>query len=413
MYSSPEGIIKNLEVFEENYIPDVLWVRSDRAQMLINRYIRRLQLAASSTDVTLIYGMFGRVGIGKTTIARYVGRKVEQLANRSGYNFKHVYVNIFYSPTFHEMARMIVKQLIPKVEWRGVSLEEITRAIADYVYRNNLRLLIILDEIQALFKKKGEDAEKLYTLLRLYEIVPDRVEPGSGVDIMLVAQSEQILSYLHEFLPQVESQISLKVRLEPYTVKELYKILLQRAEIGLYEGTWDDSILQTIAEYYGVDSKIAKMPEGSARKAIIALRTAAEIAESEGKRRIMQEHLSKALGLEVAAIDRRLLQSLSKHELLLLLAIAELTMEKNDYSITSEVRSRYEEYAAMYGEKPRGHTQINEYLRRLSSLDLIIARPSSKGVRGRTTLIRLAPEIPADMLRSELILLLEGKSSWS
>jgi cell division control protein 6 len=408
MYTS--RIIRELRVFEENYVPDILYVRKDIADMLIAKYMRRIIHGASGSDITLIYGFLGKVGIGKTTIARYVARTVEMLAKRQGYNVKHVYVNVYDLPTIHETLNRILLQVNPKVAQRGTSLSDKLKALVDTIYMNELRLLVVLDEIQMFFKKPGIEIEKLYTLFRIHEIIPGRSEPGTGVDYIMVAQSDEVLSYFHEMLPQVESQIGLRLTLQPYTTKELYQILLQRAEVGLYPGTWDDLILETISEYYGVDSKVAKRPEGSARQAIVALRTAAEIAEAQGSHRITDEHVSMALGMETpATIDRNLLRSLSKHELLLLLAVAELTMEKQGYATTGEVRARYEEYAREYGEKPRGHTQFNEYIRRLASRELIIAKASSKGIRGRTTLIRLPPEIPPSAIRGEIIMMLEGQ----
>jgi cell division control protein 6 len=404
------AIFRDLRVFEENYVPDILYVRKDVADMLISKYVRRIMHNASGSDITLIYGMLGRVGIGKTTIARYVAKNVEMITRRQGYNVKAIYVNVYDLPTVHETLNRILYQLNSRIATRGTSISDKLKALVDLIYAGNMRLLIVLDEIQMLFKKQGADIEKLYTIFRIHEIIPGRAEPGTGVDFILVAQSEQILSYLSERLPQVESQIGLRLRLQPYKTIELYKILKQRAEMGLYDGTWDDSILETIAEYYGIDSTTAKRPEGSARMAIVALRTAAEIAEAEGSPRIREEHISKALGMETAAtLEKWVLQSLSKHELLILLAIAELTMEREGYSTTGEVKERYEELARLYGEKPRGRTQFNEYIKRLSNLDLIIAKPSSKGIRGRTTLLRIPPEIPPGVLRSEIYLMLEGE----
>ncbi|MCE4624257.1 MAG: AAA family ATPase [Desulfurococcales archaeon] len=403
------NIIRDMRVFEDSYIPPTLPVRQDIADMLAMRFYRRIMRGASSADLTLVYGNLGRVGIGKTTIVRYAARKAVEVARRKGYNTDYVYVNLFDGPTIHEVINRILTQLNPKIAWRGVSLSDKIQALADTLYMNNMRLIVILDEIQTLFKRPGSDADKLYTLIRLHELAPHRVESGVGADYVLIASNEMILSYLRERLPMIESQISYILRLDPYRSAELYKILLQRAELGLYPGTWDDSLLATIADFYGIDSPVAKRPEGSARMAIVALRTAAEIAESEGQHRITGRHVSMALGMATpASLDRRILENLSKHELLLLLAIAQLTMEKDDFSTTGEVRKLYEELAKEHGEKPRGHSQFNEYIKKLSALDLIIARPSSKGVRGRTTLMRIAPEIPADLLRSEIMLILEG-----
>ena len=75
-----------------------------------------------------------------------------------------------------------------------------------------------------------------------------------------------------------------------------------------------------------------------------------------------------------------------------------LSRDKKSYATTGEVREKYEYLARIYGENPRGHTQFNLYMRKLDAIGLIEAKPSGKGMRGRTTLLRLAPEIPAQHL---------------
>ena len=408
-----EPIVVRPEVFDENYKPPVLRVRGDMARLLLNMYIRRIEHRPSTTDIVFIYSPLGRVGVGKTLLARWVGEAAEQVLSRRGLNFRFVYINVYERPTIHEVVNKIADRLGLKIAKRGPSLYEKVKAIADRLYMENMRILVALDEVQVLLQR-DEDAAKLYSIVRLYEEVPERVAPGVGADFLFIAQSETALSQLKERLPQVHSMISFKLALQPYKTGELYEILRQRAELGLRPGSWSDEVLYTIAEFYGIDSLAAGDPSGSARSAIKTLYSAALAAEAEGAPAVFERHVRFALssGEARAVVDRTALRGLSKHKKLLLLAIAQLALAGRSPATTGEVRREYEAVAEQYGEEPRGKTQFNEYLQELERLGLIIRRPSGKGMRGRTTLISLSTEIRPDVLRSELVRMLEGRPAW-
>ncbi|MCE4628272.1 MAG: AAA family ATPase [Desulfurococcales archaeon] len=404
-------IIVDPEVFQDTYTPNPLPVRHEIVQELVSKYLLALERGHPSTDITLIYGKYpGVVGIGKTTIARLTGRLLEETAKRRGYNVKFLHINTYGYRGVHDLVNAILESLGAAVAKRGISLADKISHLADILYMKNLRLFLVLDEVQNLFLRGRDEAENLYMLLRIHEIKPSRIRGTVGADYLLIAQDSKILSLIRAMLPQVESQIGWRIPVEPYTTRELFEILLDRARRGLAPGSWDDEILERIACYYGRDCPEAGDPRGIARKAIIALRTAAEKAEARGASRITDLDVSHALSEEAEAlVDVSMLEALDKHRLILLLAIAELTLEKGDYASTGEIREKYEELASLYGEKPRKHSQLHEYIRDLRYKGLIIARPSGKGVRGRTTLIRLAQEIPPDVARMIIRSILEGR----
>ncbi|MEB3844804.1 MAG: AAA family ATPase [Desulfurococcales archaeon] len=394
-------IITDMRVFDETYVPPRLIVRDEDAEFLIRKYLLRLG-RPGPTDVTLVFGSIGRVGIGKTTLVKYVGMKLAEHARGKKINYRYAYTNIAPARNSQEVLEDIARKLGIPAPIRGVSKLEALRQIVDYLYRHDMHVLIILDEFQRLLEPWFVDDGILYALLRVNEEIPAK-DGINRVNFILVAQDFTVLSRMKEALPQLESQVALKLKLNAYKTEELYKILRQRAELGLRPGSWTDEILWTIAEEYGIDGG-GHRPEGNARKAIIALRQAAEYAELDGSPVITRVHLSRAFsGDSIANIPESTIRGLGKHQLLLLLAIAQLTLEKSgsqsDYSTTGEVRKRYEELCELYGEKPRGHTQFNEYMRELARLDLIQAKRSGAGMRGKTTLTRIPPEIPPDSLK--------------
>ena len=393
-------VFKDRSKLDESYIPEKLRVRSAEADLLINRYINRLREGTSSTDITLIYGSIGKVGIGKTMLSKFVGRKLEALTGKLGIGFKHVYINVYSAPSLHQILSLITTQLGLGFSVRGSAAIEALKAITDYLYRRNLNLLVILDEFQSLLMSPRVSEDHLYLLLRVYEEIP----PFDGINrisFLLVSQDFRVLSLMRERIPQVESQVGFKLHLRPYTSEELYEILEQRAEEAFHRNAWDPYMLGLIADSYGYSEE--KGGDGSARKAILTLRMAAERAEAEGRARIEESDVRWALSENAAAyIPLSELRGLSTHKLLILLSVANLTLSQGGFITTGLLRDKYVEVCEFYGEYPRGNTQFHTYLKELVTSGLLEARLSGKGLRGRTTIIRLAPEIPADKLKEAL-----------
>ncbi|MEM1684933.1 MAG: hypothetical protein QXD60_04175, partial [Nanopusillaceae archaeon] len=367
----PSRVFRDRIVFDESYKPRKLLVRDMEASLLISRYKARLEEISGFTDVSLIYGSIGRVGIGKTTVAWYVGKNLEDITRRIGVNFKSIYINTFGAPTLHQILSIIADQLNLNISVRGSSAIEVLKAIVDHLYIRDTFTLITLDEFQSLLLSPKISDDDLYTLLRVYEEIPSK-DGISRVSFLLVASDHRVMSYMRERIPQIESQIGFRIHLKAYTSSELKTILLQRAEEGLEPGVWDDYYLDMIADYFGED----KGGDGSARKAILALRMAAEIAEAKGATRIEESHVRRALSeYALAYIPLDELRSLSTHEILILLALTNEIIEKGEWTTTGDLKIKYEELSQHYGETPRGHTQFHTYIKNLSTLGLIDLKP--------------------------------------
>jgi ORC complex protein Cdc6/Orc1 len=64
-----------------------------------------------------------------------------------------------------------------------------------------------------------------------------------------------------------------------------------------------------------------------------------------------------------------------------------------------EVEDEYRVVCELYGEIPRRHTQVYEYVQGLARAGVISAQPSGRGQRGRSTMISI-PYGPLDMLEN-------------
>ncbi len=230
-------IIKDKSVFGDHHIPSHLRVRAREATILARKIYSDFAEGRAGS-VIAIFGSPGRsTGIGKTTLARYVGtRLLPEYSKARGIKYAYAYVNVFSSPSLHDILSVIASQVSPKITVRGSSNREALKAIVDYVYRKGYYLLVVIDEFQNLIQSKKIDEAHIYSLLRIYEEVP----PPDGIpriSYLLVASDYLALSKLRTLMPQVESQISFRIHLQPYRKDELYEILEQRAEEGLYPCT--------------------------------------------------------------------------------------------------------------------------------------------------------------------------------
>ncbi len=389
------GLFKDRKVFEETYVPPELIVRAKEANVLLERYYRRFLEGGGSTDITVIYGTIGRVGIGKTTLAKYVGRELERKLRAEGLNFKHIYINVYGRASLLHILTGIVSSLGLDISVRGNAPIETIKAITDYLYFKNMYLLIIIDEFQSLLLSGKLGPDDLYLLLRVYEEIPPR-DGINRINYLLVASDLRALAAMRETIPQVESQIGFRQYLQAYRSDELYEILLQRVHLGLRPNVVSDYLLSMIADTYGED----RGGDGSARRAILSLKFAAELAEAEGSNRISEIHVRRALAEgAVSSVPISDLRNLPRSQLLVLLAITNLSLEKGGWIPTSLVRKVYEELSLRYGEKPRGHSQFYEYLDGLERIGLIERGNKSRGKYGH---IRLVPELPPDRLKEVL-----------
>ena len=397
-------IIKSYKPLEDTYIPPSLHVRADEAERLIIRYLNKLRRGGSFTDISVIYGRIGRVGIGKTTLAKYVANVVKNESVKYGINFNYVYINVHNPKSLYQIFKMIAERIGIASNISGISPNVILKLIVHFLYKRNMFLLVILDEFHKQWEAYKDRPDDLYTLFRVHEEEPSP-DGVNRIAYLLVSYNDGFLSDMKNLAPQLESMISLKVSLNPYTRDELFSILLQRAELALHPGTWDESLLYMIADAFAYDPK-NDSGEGNARKAIGVLRTAAEEAESRRLSRITEDIVRRNIAKESSfIIDYKILEEKDIHELLIIKAIADLTTENKNSGvalefITSQVKSKYNQIAEVYGVKPLGNTQFNQRVSAMKKLrdDIVDIRDSGKGVRGRTTVYRLKPDIPAEEL---------------
>ena len=170
-YLSSNRIFKDREVLRHSYRPQVLPHRKPQIDEIAA--ILAPSLRNETPSNILVYG---KTGTGKTACARYVGMELEKASHNMGTLCRIVHLNCEVIDTQYRVLAQIAKCLYGEDELgsdKSRTHIPMTGWPTDQVYtelKNQLDsgggvLVIVLDEIDKLVKKSGDDT--LYNLTRI------------------------------------------------------------------------------------------------------------------------------------------------------------------------------------------------------------------------------------------------------
>jgi len=384
--ASKPSIFKSRESLTPEYTPERLPHRENEMKKLVQAFRYMITSPGTISQRVLI---IGRTGTGKTVLTKVFLRDFIRIAREKGVSIKYAHVNCHKNRTLFNVVSDISRQLDIPVPSRGLSVKEIYDAILGHLEETNSYAIIVLDEFHYFASLAGRDA--VYFIVRTYDDARSTVR---RLSFIFIALDTSMLNYLD---PSIEDYLLHQmIKLEPYTSNQLYEILKYRADNAFYEKVVSDEALKFIADYEGSD----KGGSGSARSAIEILLKAGDIAEYEGYSRVTLEHVRKAIAStsrELVNISEALAYS-PLHELLIVLAIIRLLRKTGlPFVKIGDIEREYSMLCELFNEEPRRHTQIYEYIMNLKKTGVVTAQTSSKGMRGRSTLVSIHFG-PLDML---------------
>lgn len=393
---SKPSLFKSRESLMPEHLPDKLPHRENELRELVS-YFKHLVYDPGSVSQRVL--IIGGVGTGKTALSKLFGKIFTRMAREKGYNVSYVHVNCHRNRTLYNIIYDIARQLAIPLPPRGLSAKEMFDALLSYLEELDQYVIVALDEFH--YFASISRSEAVYFLARTYEAY----EGTKQVNFIFIATDTSKLAFLD---PVTEGYLLRHIiKLEPYSSNQLYDILKYRASLSLYDGVYDEDVLKFIAEYEGVD----KGGGGNARHALEILLLSGDLAEKEGAKRILIEHVRKALmnlSREIVNVSEVIRYS-SLHELFVLLSIVRLLRRSGRKEVKmGEVEDEYKFICETYGEIPRRHTQLYEYIQNLSKAGVILAQPSGRGHRGRTTLITIHYG-PLDALENYIVELIKKR----
>jgi cell division control protein 6 len=394
------SVFKSREKLYPEYVPPYLPHREEQLKGLAS-YFRSLLVEPGSLAQRVL--LVGGIGTGKTATARRFGSDFRSLARQRGLRFEYVHVNCHRDRTLYLVMQEIARQLRIPIPPRGLAAQEMYHIILKHLENKDMYVIITLDEFDYFIEVAGNDA--VYFLVRTYDEYPHMVK---RVNFIFIARS---LTSLGRLDSATESYLMRNViHFKPYTSAELYDILNYRVQEAFHEGTVPDEVIRYIADLVGVDNG----GSGNARLALEILMLAGNEADREGSSVVTIDHVRKAYthtNPDLSVIVNDVLRHLPLHELLLLLAAVRVLKQTNEpYVRIGLVEEEYRTICEEYGEKPRRHTQIYEYVNDLKKRGVIEARLSGKGYRGKSTLIGISIG-PLDALEKYITELIEYQRS--
>jgi cell division control protein 6 len=286
---------------------------------------------------------------------------------------------------------MIIKRVLtqfePEFPKRGFASEELLHTLMDMLDGKNIHLILGLDEVEHLIRV--EESTPIYNLTRIQE---ERVGKPIRLSLIFILRELEYLQKLDKStIDTLQRNI---VKLDKYSSRQLIDILRDRVNLAFKENAVTDETLELVADIGG--------QSGDARYAIELLWRAGKYADSEPSKQVLTDHVRKAAGSVYPMLRGEYIAALSPHEKYMLLALARILEESQEaYANIGAVEREYEAVCEEYDDKPRKHTQIWKYTRRLGATGVVEVSKSGEGVRGKTTLLGLQ-NIPASRMREQL-----------
>ena len=376
-------LIKDRKTLTIDYVPEKLPFRNNESTSI-----------AQTLSVAFRHGrpsnllIFGKPGTGKTAVIKNV---VERLINKAKLLNIHITVPVVNGKTantsykiLYEIAEaMGINQEEKKfqVHFTGLSIGEATDRILDYIKLKKLKVILVIDEIDSLIDKNGDDI--LYNFTRANE----RISSDQFISLIGISNS---LTFKDKLDPRVRSSLSEEeLVFNPYTIDQLKQILMDRCKLAFY----DDSIpLGTI----NLCAAMAGRETGDARKAIDLLRVAAEIAEQNGMNIVQETHIRIAQEKIDRDTNYEILKNSTTHTKIVILSLINPSNPNSD-SNTGQIYDTYTHLCNQLEQEPLTQRRITQIISELDQLGLVTTNIINLGRYGRTQKIRLA--IPLNSIK--------------
>jgi cell division control protein 6 len=353
-----ETLFREPEVFELDYVPEQFQHREDQMKELAFQVRPGLKGARPLNTVCR-----GLPGTGKTTSVKKLFSEIEETTKK----LVPVYVNCQIDNTkfaiFSQIYRKLAGHLPPA---SGTSFKQVFDAIARIMLRDDLVLLVTLDDVNYLLYE-NEMNRVLYTLLRSHEAYP-----GTRIGVILIISDMTV-----DLVQAVDARVAsvfrpTEVYFPPYKEDEVAGILRDRVNQGLYPNVLPEPMFRLVVEQ--------TMKSGDLRVGIDLLKRATLFAEKAARRIIEREDICQAYEVSKYLHLAFTVKTLKPEEKELLRKVAELSSGEKEMN-AGEV------FKALKEKESIGYTRFYEMVKKLDAMRLV--NLSYRDGRGRTRLISL------------------------
>ncbi len=361
------SVFKCKKYLDHRFLPDKLPHREDQIKSVAKYWIESL-IGVTPPDVTI----YGKTGTGKTAVAKFARKQLEQISNEKNVNVRVEYIRCTDYTTEYQVIARLCQQMGQDVPYRGWTKAEVIHAFRDMFKKNvfgkNLILIIILDEIDILLKNNGDGL--LYTLTR--------------TDNVAIASISNYVDFKQFIKPRVKSSLrDREIVFPPYNAQQLMDILDERAELAFNNEVLNNDVIPLCAA-------MAAKEEGDARYALDLLRTSGELADENGSDVIYEDYVREAKDYIEHNKVTDIIMTLPSQQQKVLESLLYLT--KRNEEITSG--RLYEVYKEFSKGDSVSYRRIFDFINELEMLGLISTKTVSRGRgKGRTNIIDLQCDV--------------------
>ena len=377
----PRSVFRDESLLGPEFLPRLIPHREKDLEAL-ERHFKVVAESASRASTTVM--LHGSVGSGKTMLAKKLGETLQKRATLNGNLVKMLHVNCRIDRSLQAVMVKALNSLGQSYPSRGYSFEELLSALTNELRENRMHLVIAFDEVDSLVLS---DPSSLYTITRLRET-------GQGRQVFSSLLISKTLDYLKKVdLSTLSSLQWNEVALDPYPSDHLLDIIASREE-AFNDGCLPEGSMHLAAEIAGMF--------GDARYALDLIFGAGKLADLDESPRILPEHIRSAQARTLPTLRKEELGYLTTHQRLILMAVSALLKKGDSTEVTiGEVEKSYGALCESKGISPNRHTQVWNDVNELSRKEIVQAKLSGSGRRGRTTLIGLdlvsAKELMAEL----------------
>lgn len=381
-----ESVFLDRSILSSIYMPDEIRHRDEQLVQVAQILAPALKRQKPSNVF-----LYGKTGTGKTLVMKYMKERLEENALKNGIPLKIIYLNCKMkkiAETEYRIVAELARCLGKDIPITGIPTDEVYNMFFRAVDDTGMIVIIILDEIDQLVKKAGD--EILYNFTRINSEL-------KRSQVSIVGISNDLL-FISNIDPRVKSSLSEEeLVFPPYNALQIQDILRNRANRAFREGGIASGVIEKCAAY-------AAREHGDARRALELLRVAGELADRQGCLSLAIAHLDEA----EEKIERDkvidIVKTQPKQFQVVLYSIFSLAKNKKQNIFTGEIYELYKDLCKKLNLRPLTQRRVSDVLGEFDMFGLINAKVISKGRFGRTREISLHL---ADSIREKLVKMLE------
>jgi len=370
-YQTSPTIFKNKNALSSKYVPDEILHRESEMEKLTQ--ILAPALRGYSPSNVFIYGS---VGTGKTITTKYVLNELNKHIKKNNKTFV-IYINCKekrVSDTEYRLLAQMLKEFGIHVPDTGLSTNVLHRRLGAMLEGKNT--IVVLDEVDTLIQKIGD--EFLYTMIR------------ADNNLSIIGITNNLMWQRQLDMRVVSSLREEELVFNKYNAGQLYDILKARADEAFHVEVSDAVISKCAA--------LAAQEHGDARRALMLLTTAGDLAERDGSATIAEYHVDLA---EHKMDNDRIVESLKgmpRQAQAVLASILEINTKrvdgkwKDNRIMSGDIFSKYRETCKSMQIRELTQRRVCDLIKEIEGIGLIETNVVSHGRHGRKTEIRVALE---------------------